>query len=85
MITYISTYWQPLVILFTGSLVLILAGYLNWYKDIKADTVRWIAKNIFRDSFRSESSATNMFMVGSSILVAFGLVWIGIAVLYLTA
>jgi len=85
MSTYLLTYWQPLVILAVGILALILAGYLNWYKNIKSNTVRWIAKNVFRNSFRSEMSATNMFMVGSSILLAFGLLWIGIAILYLRA
>lgn len=83
--TYLTTYWQPLLIFIVGLVVLLLVGYINWYKNIKPNTVRWIAKNIFRNGLRSDLLANNMFMVISSILLAFGLIWIGVAVLYLTA
>jgi hypothetical protein len=60
------------------------AIYLNWYGDTKVRSVRWIAKNIFRNKFGSEANAESLFKVLTSYLGAIGAVGIIVAILYLT-
>jgi hypothetical protein len=64
---------------------LAFVGFLNWYGRLKLVIVRWVARNIFRNGFRSDTSADGLFMVLSSIFIAMGMMWIGIAMLYLTS
>ena len=85
MLLYLQTYFQPLVILFVGLIILIFVGYVNWYKNTKTEIVQWIARKLFRNSFRSEVSADNLFMTATSFLLAIGGIAIIIAFLYLTA
>jgi len=57
--------------------------YINWYGTVKADTIRWIAKCIFRDEFRSEVSADGLFMAATGFMLLIGGLWIILAVQYL--
>lgn len=79
----IIKFWQPLSGLVLGVAMLAFAGYTNWYGMTKADIVRWIAKHIFHDKFRSEASADNLFMTATSFLLMFGGIMIVVALLYL--
>jgi|SRR5215831_5244069 len=80
---YIGIYIQPLAGLFIGLAVLAFVGYINWYGTVKADTIRWIAKCIFRDEFRSEVSADGLFMAATGFMLLIGGLWIILAVQYL--
>jgi hypothetical protein len=82
--SYLTVFWQPLSGLVIGAIVLVFVGYVNWYGTVKKDTIRWIAKHIFRNEFRSEMSADGLFMVVTSFLLAIGWIMIGVAFLYLT-
>jgi hypothetical protein len=84
-IRYATTYFQPLTGLFVGGAILALVGYVNWYGTVKTDVVRWIAKHIFRDEFRSEKSADGLLMAITSFLLLIGGLWIILAVQYLGA
>jgi hypothetical protein len=85
MIDFIMTYIQPLAGLGLGLLMLALVGYVNWYGNIKQVAVRWIAKHIFRDEFRSERSADGVFMTITAFMLMMSAIWIVLALLYLTA
>lgn len=82
--SYLTVFWQPLSGFVIGAIVLAFVGYINWYGAVKKDTVRWIAKHIFHDEFKSEASADGLFMVVTSILLAIGWIMVGVAFLYLT-
>jgi hypothetical protein len=84
-ISYVSTYVQPLTGLFIGAGLLGLVAYINWYGSAKADVVRWIAKHIFHNDFKSEKSADGLFMAVTSLLLLIGGLWIILAVQYLGA
>ncbi len=84
-IQYVATYWQPLLILLMGVGLLTFVGYINWYKQTKQSVVGWVARQVFRNGFRSDVSADNLFMTITSFLLALGGIWIVVAVLYLTA
>jgi hypothetical protein len=77
-------YIDPLIGLAIGLVILAFIAYMNWYRTVKADSVRWIAKYIFRDHFRADKSADGLFMVITSILLCAGIFWTGLAILYLT-
>jgi hypothetical protein len=80
-IHYSTSYIQPLLGLVIGLVILAFIAYMNWHGTVKADTVRWIAKHIFRDHFRAEKSADGLFMVITSILLCVGIFWTGLAIL----
>jgi hypothetical protein len=71
--------------LFIGAALLVFVAYINWYGSAKADVVRWIAKRIFRNDFKSEKSADGLFMAITSFLLLIGGLWIILAVQYLGA
>jgi hypothetical protein len=81
--SYFVVYWQPLSGLFMGVTLLVFVGYINWYKTVKADTIRWIARHIFRNKFKSEASADGLFMVVTSFLLLIGGTWVVAALVYL--
>jgi hypothetical protein len=81
--TYVALYWQPLSGLCVGLAMLIFVGYINWYKGVKADTLRWIARRIFRNEFGSEASADGLFMVVTSFLLLIGGTMVVAALVYL--
>lgn len=83
LIAYVTTYWEPLTGMAAGILIFIFIGYMNWYGTVKTDIVRWIAKHIFRNGFRSETSADGLFMTATSFLLFFGGILIIVASLYL--
>ena len=82
-INYIVIYNQPLSGLIIGLAIIGFVGYINWYGTVKADTIRWIAKCIFRDEFRSEVSADGLFMAATGFMLLIGGLWIILAVQYL--
>jgi len=84
-LAYVQYYFQPLSGLLIGSVIVLFVCYINWYGDIKANTVRWIAKKIFGDGFRSAESADHLFMTITSLLLAGGGILIILALLYLNA
>src|SRR5262249_16763994 len=61
-INYIGIYNQPLSGLIIGLAIIGFVGHINWYGTVKADTIRWIAKCIFRDEFRSKVSADGLLL-----------------------
>jgi hypothetical protein len=83
LLPYLTSYWQPLSALFIGVVILIFVGYMNWYRTVKTDTIRWIARRIYRDKCRSEASADGLFMVATSFLLLIGGTWVVGALVYL--
>jgi hypothetical protein len=83
MIGYLQAFWQPLIGLLVGISILAFVGYVNWYGTLKADSVRWIAKHIFRNEFRSEMSADGLFMALTAFVLLIGGLWIVLAIQYL--
>jgi hypothetical protein len=77
------THWQPVAGLCIGVVLLAFVAYINWYGTVKADIVHWIGKSVFRNGFRSEASANGLFMVGTSIFLAIGWIWTGLALMYI--
>lgn len=83
LISYINTYWQPLMVFVIAIVLLLIVCFLNWYRNYRENIIQWIANKIFRNKPFSQSSAVNLFTVLTSILVAIALIWIGLALLYL--
>jgi hypothetical protein len=83
LVSYITFYTQPLIGLLIGLVILAFVGYVNWCGTVKADTVRWVARYIFCNQFRSEQSADGLFMVVTSFVLAIGGMWVVLALLYL--
>ncbi len=42
--------------------ILVFVGYINWYGNIKRDSVAWIGKKICRPLFGDEAQADGIFM-----------------------
>ena len=84
LVTYLTVYWQPVLILLIGVATLALTGFIHWYGSVKSEAVKWIARRIFKNGFGSGAMADNLVMVLSSFLVVVGMLWIGVAILYLT-
>jgi len=82
-LNYIGLYIQPLAGLFIGLAILTFVGYINWYGTVKANTVRWIAKHIFGNEFRSEVSADGLFMATTGFMLLIGGLWVILAIQYL--
>jgi hypothetical protein len=80
-IQYITKYWAPLSGLIIGSLLIILFCFL--YTRWRKAPVKWIAKHIFRDQFKSETSANGLFNVLISFIFTIGGLWVVLALLYL--
>jgi hypothetical protein len=80
---YLVHYWQPLSGLAIGTGIFASVGYINWIGTNKTDAIKWIAKNIFRDGFRSGEAADGLFMVVTAMLFATGCIMIGGAFLFL--
>jgi hypothetical protein len=80
---YLTTYWQPLLVLLAAIILFVIVAFLNWYGKIKENTVRWLATKAFRNKPSAQTSADNLFMVLTTICVAIALVWLGLAFLYL--
>jgi hypothetical protein len=85
MITYLTTYFQPILGLIIGLVLFALLGYVHWYGTNKEDTINWIAKNIFLDNMNSGISATSLFNVITSILFAISWILIGLAIWFLNS
>ena len=80
--SYLITYWPPLLILSAG--VGLVAFFLYLHLLRKADSIRWIAKYIFRSQPMSEKSAEGLFNTAASFVVTVGGLWIILAIFYLT-
>lgn len=64
---------SSLLCLFFGILVLSFVGYINWYGNIKRDSVAWIGKHISKPLFGDESLlADDLFMGVSVCLLVIG-------------
>jgi hypothetical protein len=59
---------SPLLTLIIGATVLVFVGYINWYKNVKGDAIRWIAATIYRKGFHSESLADGLFMTAQFLI-----------------
>ncbi len=70
-VSYLAQFGQPLSGLFVGILLFVFVGFINWYGTIKGQIVNRIAKSFFRNEYKSNSSAADLFMVVSSFLVVF--------------
>ncbi len=79
---YLITEWQPIAGIFLGLLMLTFYYYLQIGK--KAQIVKWIAKNIFRNQFMAEKSAESALNVVTSFLFMIGGIWIVVAIYYLS-
>lgn len=81
LIPYITKYWQPMIGLAVGVLLIIFFCllYTRWRKV----SVQWIAKHIFRNQFMSEKSANGLFNVVISYIPVIGGLLIIIALLFL--
>jgi hypothetical protein len=82
MLSYIITFWPPLLILFAGAGLVAFFLYLHLLR--KADSIRWMAKYIFRNQIMSEKSAEGLFNTATSFVVTVGGLWIILAIYYLT-
>ena len=78
--TYLETYWQPLLGLAIG--VLLIAFYIYLYINRNEKVIPWIAKNIFRNG-NMTVSAESLFKVGGSYILMFAGLMIIIALLFL--
>lgn len=85
MITYLTTYFQPISGLIIGLVLFALLGYVHWRGTNKEDTINWIAKNVFRNSMNSGVSAASLFNVVTSILFAISWILVGLAIWFLNS
>jgi hypothetical protein len=85
MITYFTTYIQPISGLIIGLVLFAILGYVHWHGTNKRDTINWIAKNIFRNNMNSGVSAASLFNVITSILFAISWILVGLAVWFLNS
>ena len=56
---------------------------MNWYGQLKPNTVAWIARNIYTNSYQGEKAANDLCMVITSLLLTWGLLCIIIACYFL--
>jgi hypothetical protein len=83
-VNYIAYYYQPLIGLIAGVIVLGLVAYINWYGTVKVDVVQWIARHVFRNQYMSVKSADGLFMTVSAYLMLFAALAIILASGFLT-
>lgn len=83
-INYLIMYNQPLVGLVMGSILLSFVGYINWYGNVKTNSIKWITSRFFHNEPRGEMSANSLFMVFSSLILAIGGILTVLAFLYLS-
>ncbi len=71
-------YLESRIILITlGALILGFVGFINWYGNIKNNTVQWIGKKISKPLFGDEKIlADGLFMWITSGLLALGILLI---------
>lgn len=81
---YLVAHCQPLLGGCIGACALAIVTFANWYGTVKSDTARWIGQHVFGDNVTSEQSGNGLFMVISSILLAIGWIWMGLAIMYLS-
>lgn len=77
-------YTSPLVVLLIGMMLFAFIAYVNWFGNIKECTIRWIAQKIFRNEAGSTVSAEQLFMHITMLLLVVCVLWILVAVGYLT-
>jgi hypothetical protein len=65
--------------------ILAFVAYINWFKDTKSRTIRWIATRVFGSKFQNDTSAERLFMNITVILLIIGLMWLGLGIGYLTS
>lgn len=61
-----------------GVLVLVFVAYINWYGNVKHNTVQWIGKKISKPLLGSESFADGMFMYVTVMLLVVGIFLVGV-------
>ena len=83
-ITYLTIYWQPLLLLLMGTFIVIFFVCIQRFGDIKQKAVHWLATIVLRNKFMSEKSINDLFTVVAGFLVSIGGIWIILAILYLT-
>lgn len=72
---FVIKYIAPLLIIVSSLLILAFIGFINWYGKVKANCVKCIAKNIYRNCLGSEALANGLFMTVTSVLLAVGGMW----------
>jgi hypothetical protein len=77
----ITLYWQPIVGMGLGALMLVLYYYLRVRR--KGECVRWIAQHVFGSEYKI-TSAESLFNVVTSFLFMIGGVWIIVGIYYLS-
>ncbi len=66
-----------------GILLLFIVGYTNWYGNVKANSIKWIANKVFINNPSGEKRANGMFMVMTSILLSLGGISVLLSLLFL--
>lgn len=79
-----TTHLMPTLGVLIGILILVLVGYINWFKDTKSRAVSWLNKNIFRDKSGNQTMGEGLFMTITSYLVAIGGVILIISLFFLS-
>jgi hypothetical protein len=83
MLAYLQVYYQPLIVLVVGLLIVTFVARFN-VPTVKARMIAWLARKVFRNGARSNAAADQLFMHISVLLLVVGLLWIGMALGYLT-
>lgn len=84
LINRLLVYYQPIILVITGFLLLITIAYLNWYPRVKSTFVRWIQNRLYRNSPGSDVMADGIFMTVTSYTLAIGLGLLVIGGIYLS-
>jgi hypothetical protein len=84
LLNYISYYAAPLVGIIIGLTTLSFIGYMNWYGEIKAKCINWLAEKFFRNNPNKKVDADSIFMTITSYLLAIGGLCILISILFLS-
>jgi hypothetical protein len=61
LLEYVLTHNQPFVGILIGAALLAFVAFMNWYGDIKANTVGWLAKRFYRNSYQSDKAANPVY------------------------
>jgi hypothetical protein len=83
LLEYVLTHNQPFVGILIGAALLAFVAFMNWYGDIKANTVGWLAKRFYRNSYQSDKAANDLFMVITSLFLIWGFLCIIVACYFL--
>lgn len=79
---FMINYYQPVLGLCFGIVLLALIAYMNWYSTNKADITTWIATRLLRGSV-SKGLAEKLFMYLTVILLFVGGTMIIVAIAFL--